>query len=231
MNVALVVDTSGSMAYGSGSGIAPSGRSYTGMPGGGGGVTKFQYATYLAAGLAYLTSKQGDAPGLALVDERVRESLAPRTRPAHLRRVMQVLEGARPHGDTSLAGALADAAAMFTRRGIVVLISDLLDEPQRLLRALVYFRHRGHDVIVLHVLDPAEVHFSFRGPVVFEDMESGDKLLTEADDIRRAYRQEFVTWQGALEDGCRKAGMDYVLTTTDETFYRALSAYLGRRAR
>lgn len=213
MNVALVVDTSGSMAYGSGA------------------VTKFQYATYLAAGLAYLSSKQGDAPGLALVDQRLRERLAPGTRPAHLRRVMQVLEEAQPGGDTSLAEALADAAAMLTRRGIVVLISDLLDEPERLLRALAYFRHRGHDVIVLHVLDPAEVDFSFRGPMIFEDMEDGEKLLTEADDIRRAYRQEFAAWQGRLEDGCRKAGMDYALMTTDETFYRALSAYLGRRAR
>lgn len=215
MNVLLVADVSGSMGYGSADG----------------GVTKFQYATYLAAGLAYLTSKQGDAPGLALVDEHLRERLAPRTRPAHLKRLMQSLEAARPGGDTSLADALAETAATFTRRGIVVLISDLLDEPERLLRALVYFRHRGHDVIVLHVLDPAEVSFSFRGPVIFEDLEQGEKLLTEADDIRRAYLQEFRAWQGGLEDGCRRAGLDYALMTTDEPFHRALSAYLGRRAR
>jgi len=233
MNVLLVADVSGSMGYGSGgaNGVAPSGRSYTGTPEEGGGVTKFQYATYLAAGLAYLTSKQGDAPGLALVDERLRERLAPRTRPAHLKRLMQSLEEAQPGGDTSLADALAETAAAFTRRGIVVLISDLLDEPERLLRALVYFRHRGHDVIVLHVLDPAEVSFSFRGPVIFEDLEDGEKLLTEADDIRKAYLQEFGAWQGGLEDGCRWAGLDYALMSTAEPFHRALSAYLGRRAR
>lgn len=213
MNVVLVTDVSGSMDYGSGP------------------VTKLQYATYLAAGLAYLTSRQGDAPGLALVDERLREALPPRTRPAHLGRLMQVLEGVRAGGETALAAALAETAATFTRRGIIVIISDLLDEAERLLRALVYFRHRGHDVIVLQVLDPREVDFRFRGPVVFEELERGERLLTEADDIRRAYRREFDHWRGSLEDGCRHAGIDYAWLTTDQPFYRALSAYLGRRAR
>lgn len=213
MNVALVVDVSGSMDYGSGA------------------VTKFQYATYLAAGLAYLTSSQNDAPGLALVDDHLRDRLPPRTKPAHLSRLLQVLEDAQPGGETSLAATLAETAAIYTRRGIIVLISDLLDDPERLLRSLIYFRHRGHDVIVLHVLDPAEVSFGFHGPVIFEDLEQGEHLLTETDDIRRAYQHEFSTWQGTLEDGCRKAGMDYALMTTSEPFHRALNAYLGRRAR
>lgn len=217
MNVMLVVDVSGSMGYGSG--------------GEAGGVTKFQYATYLAAGLAYLTSRQGDAPGLALVADSLRERLAPGTRPAHLKRLLQVLEETQPGGETSLAAALAETAATVNRRGLVVLISDLLEDAERLLRALAYFRHRGHDVIVLQVLDPAEVAFNFRGPLVFEDLENGERLLTEADDLRRAYREEFRRWQGGLEDGCRKAGMDYALMTTQEPFHRALSAYLGRRAR
>jgi len=213
MNVALVVDVSGSMGYGTGA------------------VTKLQYATYLAAGLAYLTSRQNDAPGLALVDTRVREKFMPRTRPAHLKRLLQALEEVRAGAETSLAEALAETAALFTRRGIVVLISDLLDDPERLLRSLVYFRHRGHDVVVLHVLDPAEVQFSFRGPVIFEDLESGERLLTETDDIRRAYRREFMEYQARLSQGCRGAGIDYELMSTAEPFYRALSAYLGRRAR
>lgn len=211
MNVALVVDVSGSMGYSSDT------------------VTKLQYASYLAAGLAYLTTRQNDAPGLALVDRRVREKYLPRTRPAHLQRLWAALQAAQPGEDTALSEALAEAAATFTRRGIVVLISDLLDDPERVLRSLLYFRHRGHDVIVLQVLDPAEVKFDFHGPVVFEDLETHETLLTETDDVRAAYRRQFAIYQTQLSEGCRSAGIDYELMTTDQPFARALSAYLARR--
>lgn len=211
MNVVLIVDCSGSMGYGSGP------------------VTKLQYATYLAAGLAYLTTQQGDAPGLALVDTGLRRSLAPRTRPAHLTRILHELDQARAGGETSLAAALAETTPGLSRRGIVVLISDLLDEVEAVLRALVYFRHRGHDVIVWHVLDPVEKELPLRGPVIFEDLETGEKLLTEVDDVRRTYLREMAAFCTRLSDGCRAAGIDYAQMTTSDTFYRALSAYLARR--
>jgi uncharacterized protein (DUF58 family) len=240
MNVMLVLDLSGSMGYGSGE------------------ITKLQYGSYLAAGLAYLTSRQGDAPGLALIADGVRERLMPRTRPAHLRRLWDTLEAAatrvgrpvpwppgpgggqgtgRPtrtesgHDDFAIADGLADVAPLLARRGIIVLISDLLEPPDRLLRGLRYFRHRGHDVIVLQVLDEAEVNFPFRGAVEFQDLESGRRLRTETGDVRASYLREFARHQEALRDGCRSAGMDYQLMRTDEPFSRALTAYLGHRMR
>jgi len=234
MSVMLVLDASGSMQYGSGE------------------VTKAQYGSYLAAGLAYLTSRQGDAPGLALVDAGgVAEKLMPRTRPAHLRRLWDALEGAtvgrglvsrpdtdgmgrgtspRPTDDTgAIADGLADVAALLSRRGILVLISDLLEPPDRLLRALRYFRHRRHDVIVLQVLDEAEVNFPFRGAVEFQDLEDGRRLRTEIADIRRGYLAGFQQHQETIREGCRTAGLDYELMLTTEPFGRALTAYLGRR--
>jgi len=231
MSVMLVLDTSGSMQYASGE------------------ITKVQYGSYLAAGLAYLTSRQGDAPGLALVDGRATYRLMPRTRPAHLRRLWETLEtggrvpaslrdanpgnasrsDAGTRDDATIAASLAEVATLLTRRGILVLISDLLEPPERLLRALRYFRHRGHDVIVMQVLDEAEVNFPFRGAVEFQDLEDGRRVRTEIADIRRGYLEGLQAHQEAIRDGCRTAGLDYELMTTTEPFGRALTAYLGRR--
>lgn len=213
MSVLLVLDASGSMGYGSG------------------GVTKLQYASYLAAGLAYLTVSQGDAPGLAVFDTAVRSWLAPLARPAHVRRIWDALDSVGAGGETGLSAALAEAASAMRRRGVIVLLSDLLDEPERVLRSLAYFRHRGHDAIVFQVLDEAEASFPFRGPTVFEDLESGERLATESDDIRVAYRRELQAFMGQLRDGCRAVGIDYQTLVTDEPFDRALRAYLARRAR
>jgi uncharacterized protein (DUF58 family) len=213
MNVLLAVDVSGSMGYRSGA------------------VSKLQFGSYLAAGLAYLTVSQGDATGLVVFDAAVRESLPCLSRPAHLRRVWDVLDTASPGGETGLSGALAQTATSLSRRGIVVLVSDLLDEPERVLRSLAYFRHRGHDVIVFHVLDPAEVAFHFRGPTIFQDLETSERLRTESQDIRASYLRELQAFTGQLRDGCRRASVDYQQLTTDEPFDRALRAYLARRAR
>jgi uncharacterized protein (DUF58 family) len=213
MNVLLAVDASGSMGYRSGA------------------VSKLQFASYLAAGLAHLTVSQGDAIGLVTFDAAVRESLPCLSRPAHLRRVWGVLDAVSPGGETGLSEALAQTAASLSRRGIVVLVSDLLEEPERVLRSLAYFRHRGHDVIVFHVLDPAELSFQFRGPTIFQDLETSDRLRTESQDIRASYLRELEAFTEQLRDGCRRASVDYQQLTTDEAFDRALRAYLSRRGR
>jgi len=136
----------------------------------------------------------------------------------------------RPTDDTgAIADGLADVAALLSRRGILVLISDLLEPPDRLLRALRYFRHRRHDVIVLQVLDEAEVNFPFRGAVEFQDLEDGRRLRTEIADIRRGYLAGFQQHQETIREGCRTAALDYELMLTTEPFGRALTAYLGRR--
>lgn len=118
---------------------------------------------------------------------------------------------------------------MLSRRGILVLISDLLEPPDRLLRSLRYFRHRGHDVIVLQVLDEAEVNFTFRGAIEFLDLEDGRRVRTEIADIKRGYLEQLRVHQETIREGCRSTGLDYELMLTNEPFGRALTAYLGRR--
>ncbi len=213
MCVYLLVDGSNSMGYGSGT------------------VTKLQYATYLAAGLAYLASVQRDAPSLALFDTEVTEQLPALTSSAHLRRLFEVLDSAEAGRETDISQALEQATIALKRRGIVVLLSDLLDDPRHTLRALGYFRHHGHDVIVFHVLDPAELSFDFRGPLTFEDMETGQQMNTDATALRAEYLGQLRRFCGALRDGCMQRHIDYEVMDTSRPFGQALVAYLAKRQR
>ncbi len=211
LNVHLLLDASASMAYGSGA------------------VTKLQYAACLAAGLAYLAIKQRDAAGLMVFDHEVREHLMPATKRSHLALIFERLQAVEPRAETDLSSALQVAAQRLKRRGIVVLLSDLLDEPARVLRALSHFRHRGHDVIVLHVLDDDELRFNFRGPVRFRDLETGQRLLTEATLVREQYLGALQSFAAEYRRGCRERHLDYALVDTSVPYDRALTAYLAKR--
>ena len=212
LNVHLLVDVSRSMDYG-----AP--------------VTKLQYATHLAAALAYLATRQRDATSLCLFDAEVREFLEPQTTATHLRRIFDALDAAHAGEDTDIATVLGSVAQSVKRRGLVVLISDLLDEAEPVLRALGYFRHRGHDVAVLQVMDPTELHFSFRGVTQFEDLETGARLTAEPSQARAEYLHALGQFIATIRDGCRERHIDHQLLDTGEPFDAALAAYLGRRAR
>jgi uncharacterized protein (DUF58 family) len=222
LNVHLMVDVSGSMNYG-----AP--------------VRKLEYAAYLAAGLAYLATHQRDATGLLLFDHRLRLQLPPHTKPAHLQRIFDSLDalcqGALPPADddlsreTDLTTALEAATPTITRRGLVVVISDLLDDLDRVLRALAYLRHRGHDVMVLQVMDAEELEFRFRGPALFEDLETGQRLAAQPEQLRRDYLRALHDFLAQVRDGCRKLAIDQELLNTSRPFDQALTAYLGRRNR
>lgn len=192
-------------------------------------VTKLDYARYLCAGLAYLAIKQRDAAALITFDAQVRERLPALTKRAHLQRIFDTLDAVEPGRDTDVAAALEQVAATLKRRGVIVLLSDLLDEPENLLRALGYFRHQGHDVILLHVMTPAERHFDYRGPTLFEDLESGERLLSDAQEIRADYLAALQQFMVALRDGCRQRRIDYQLLDTSRPYDEALTAYLGRR--
>lgn len=211
LNVYLLVDASGSMNYG-----AP--------------VRKLQYATYLAAALAYLATRQRDATGLVIFDSAMPVELAPQTKPAHLQRIFDALDQVQAGRQTRIAAALELAVPLIRRRGLVVLISDLLDEVEPVLRALGYFRHRGHDVMVLQVLDRTELRFEFTGPTIFEDLETGERLLTDAGEVRAEYLRALQTFTAQVREGCRDRHIDHELLDTSRPFDQALTAYLARRA-
>jgi len=209
----LVVDASGSMGYGTT------------------GLTKLQYASYLAASLAYLLLHQKDSTGLAVFTDRVETYVPPRSSPAHLSVLLRHLDRLRPGGDTDLAGTFHALAERIKRRGLVIIISDLWDDQSRVLSALRHFRHRKHEVLVFHVIDPNERDFAYRSPVVLRDMESGREMTLDPRVVGGEYRRGFDEHCRAFERGCREGLVDYHRLTTDTPFDRALFSYLERRHR
>jgi uncharacterized protein (DUF58 family) len=210
----LAVDVSESMAY----------RPQSGA------WTKYDYATSLAAALAYLALQQRDHVGVAVFDESIRRWIRPSRQPQTWKTVIQSLHQAVGPRKTGIRAVLDDAAQRLERRALIVLISDLLDDPDEIISGLKHLRHRGHDVIVLHVLDTEELSFPFSGPMLFEGMEAGGRLLTDPADLREQYMDELGRFTGALRQSCRALQSDYELMATDSPLDVALSRFLATRA-
>ncbi len=208
----LVLDTSESMTYRSGE------------------VSKLDYASYIAASLAHLTLTQRDAGALALFDHEPYQVLRPNTNPAHLRNVCRLLETARTEGKTQMGQTLHELADRFPRRGITLLLSDCFDRVDEILSGLKHLRYKGHDLIVMNVLDPSEVEFPFSDPTMFEGLEAYPELLVEPRSLRRRYLEEMERFQNGLKRGCRDLTADCVLMNTGQPLDVALSAYLATRA-
>jgi uncharacterized protein (DUF58 family) len=208
----LLVDSSASMGYSSGE------------------VSKLQYAQYLAASLAFLGVRQHDSVGLGAFDEEMVEHVPPSSRSGHLRTVLGVLERLVPGRGTALSAQLHRMAELLTRRGIVVLISDLYDEPERVMEGLEHLRFRGNDVIVFQVMDPQELDFEFIEPVVLEDSETEEQLHVLPDIVRDEYLRAMQAHIEALKDGAARNRIDYELLRTNEPLDAALFSYLGRRS-
>lgn len=211
----IVLDASASMGYGA-------------RPG---AFSKLDYACRLAACLAYFMMGQRDAAGLAIFDARIRALHPPRLRHSHLQRILTELEQTRPGGETRIADCLHTIAEGLKRRGLVILISDLLDDPAAILSALQHFRFQGHDVIVLHVMDKSELEFDFDTLTEFTDLETGESLLVSPESMRGHYRARLDRFLTALAKGCAGIRADYKLFNTTTPLDIALSEYLYRRSR
>ena len=208
----LLVDASGSMGYR------------------GKHTSKFQYAQYVAASLAYLMLHQRDAVGLALHDTQVRQLIKPRATSKHLLLVLQALEQARPGGETALAPLWHQVAGRLKQRGLVVILSDCFEDTPALLRALQHLRHRRHEVLLFHILAPEEIEFPFKKWTQFRNLEvAGHKLLVDPQRLRKEYRHNFDTFCKELRDAAGKARVDYHQMRTDDPVERALGIYLTRR--
>jgi uncharacterized protein (DUF58 family) len=195
-------------------------------------LTKFEYSICLAAALCYLMIHQQDPVGLITFEERIRDCLPPRSKRTQLGAVLSLLARLRPTGKTSLAGSLAQIAAMLRHRSLVMLFSDLLADPQPVHKALRRLRHRGHDVILFHVLDEAEAGFPFDGMIEFEEPETRDKLQVDASSFRADYLAEVRRFCEEYRRECLQTGVDYVGLNTSMPFDKALMEYLAsRRAR
>jgi uncharacterized protein (DUF58 family) len=194
-----------------------------------GGVTKFQYARLLAASIAHLVSRQGDAVGLTTFADGLRSYLPSRGGQAHLRSLLLTLGRTEPAGQTQTATALARVLDLLKRRGLVVLISDLYDESPEVEQALKRAAHIGHEVILFHVLSRDEVELPFRGDVEIEDAESRRRVLAGAA-TAADYRRDFDAFLERWRSRCAQYGIDYTRVSTDMPLDTALRGYLLRRA-
>jgi uncharacterized protein (DUF58 family) len=195
-------------------------------------LNKFEYAICLAAALSYLMVHQQDPVGLVTFDEKIRQSLPPKSKRTQLGHILSLLANLKPAGKTNIGHSLTQLAAMLRHRSLVMLFSDLLSDPAPIIQALRRLRHGGHDVILFHVLDEAEVKFPFDGMVEFEDPESLEKLQIDASAFRRDYVSELESFRELYRRECFQSGIDYVPLDTSMQFDRALTEYLvSRRAR
>jgi uncharacterized protein (DUF58 family) len=191
--------------------------------------TKLNYGEHLTAALTFLMLEQRDAVGLALFDDRIRTLLPPKSVRSYLGMILSELERTQPSGRTGIGGALHHLAERMKRRGLVLLISDLMDEPKEILSGLKHFRWDGHEVIVFHVLDPLEITFAFPQDARFHDLETNEILVTQPWHLRQAYRRAMSGFLDEIKAGCRENGVDYNLFETNRPYDYALMEYLNKR--
>lgn len=192
---------------------------------------KLLYAIHLAAALGYLVTKQQDAVGLGIITDSLQHLRPARARRSHLVELLAALAATKPGGTTGLARGVSAALARIPHRGLVVLISDLLTDTPAVLEALHQIRFRGHDLIVMHVLDAAETQFRFDGSIRLEDPETGDTLLADAAAVRERYLSSVAAWRGELHDRITALRADYVPLDTSMPFDKALIEFLAQRQR
>jgi uncharacterized protein (DUF58 family) len=209
----FVLDTSGSMAFGSA------------------GISKIEYARKLAGSLGYLAVQQGDAVGISCVAKGIVRSLPPTRSPAHLPAFFNALEQAKADGETQLASVLHELAETIRQRALVIILSDLFVEPELLRGCFQHLRFRKHDVAVFHLLDPLEVSFDFRRPMRFLDMEGGPAIFAEPNDIADRYHQAVQMYLDALKAVVLESAVDFHRVSLDEDYEPVLGRFLIGRAR
>lgn len=192
-------------------------------------LTKFDYGVCLAAALAYLMVHQQDPVGLMTFGEKLESSLPPKSKRTQLGTILSVLSKAQPTGLTDLAGNLKRIASMIRHKSLLMIFSDLLCDTEPVLQALHLLRHAGHDVILFHILDEAEVSFPFDGLIEFEDPESSEKLTLDAAGMRVDYLETLKQLRETYKRECLAMGTDYVVLDTSLPFDRALVEYLSQR--
>tara|TARA_B100000401_G_scaffold315135_1_gene217614 strand:- start:641 stop:1540 length:900 start_codon:yes stop_codon:yes gene_type:complete len=210
----IILDKSSSMNYGSNN-----------------NMLKFDYAKTLSASLAYLMIKQQDAVGLATFDEEIIDYIPPKSKIGHLNYLLNVLHSSKVKGDTKISPILHSLAESIKKRGLIILISDLLDDPNEVINGLRHFRHKGHEVIIFHVLDDNEINFNFNGATNFIDSEDGTNIKTDPRHIKKEYMRTFSEFCGVYKKECSQNNIDYIKVNTSDTLEKSLIDYLIKRSK
>jgi uncharacterized protein (DUF58 family) len=193
-------------------------------------VSKFEYATYVAASLAYLLLRQQDAVGIALFDDRVRNLVPPSSSPSHLQTLLGALDSPKLEEKTDVGAIFHEFADRIKKKALILVVSDLFDDIEHVKRGLKHLRYKNHEVIVFHVLDHDELTFPFQRMTLFEGLESLPELLANPQSLRDAYLEEIGSFLGEVRKVCRDNRIDYVKLDTEDKLDVALSAYLASRA-
>lgn len=209
----ILIDASGSMQYTSTK------------------ISKLEYASYIAASLAYLLIKQRDSVGLVTFTQTLDQYIPPRSNPAHLKVLLHAIDKIVPLGDTNLANTFHKLAEKIKRRGLVIILSDLFDNKENVLSALKHFRHKKHEVLVFHVLDKNELDFSFSQPLILKDLETKKEITLDPRVIRKQYQKTLTQYFSDFNVRCREYMIDYNQITTNTPLDRALFEYLQKRNR
>lgn len=209
----ILLDISGSMKYGSGE------------------ITKIDYSSYLAASLSYLMLKQRDAVGLSLFSDRIVKYIPPRSVQTYLLHILKELDHIEPTGETNVSPVFHTLAERIKRRGLVIIISDLFDNPENIVSGLKHFRHKNHEVLVFHIMDPFEHSFAFNKEAIFLDMETNDEINTLPWHIRTEYKIQVNKMLNYYRKICRENSIDYIHLSTETPLDEALSEYLIKRKR
>jgi uncharacterized protein (DUF58 family) len=196
-----------------------------------GEVSKLEYGSYLAAALTYLLLKQNDAVGLTLFDSDVRQHLPAKARPTQFRRVLDLLEKAQPGEETNVGAVLHRVAERIKRRGLVIVISDLIDNEAAIAHGLQHFRHDHHEVLVFHIMDDAELTFPFDRLTRFKDMEGGGRLTANPKSLRASYLARINAFTDRVKKDCLERRISYNLANTKQPYDVFLAACLDKRSR
>ncbi len=208
----ILLDKSGSMGYGS-------------------KLSKLEYAKYLSASLAYMLFKQKDGVGIITFDTEIKEMSLPSAKRINFMKILEVIEKAKPGGETSLSFVLFQLAQKLKRRGLVILLSDLFDDPESVIKSLRSFRCRKHEILIFQILDLDEHKFPFKEAAIFCDLESGDKLVVQPETMRAAYQKKFSNLLNNYRRRLLESYIDYEVLYTNTPYDKALFSYLQKRSK
>ena len=209
----ILLDTSASMDYSSG------------------GLSKLNYGVTLASALSYFIMRQRDAVGLITFDDQVRDYIPAKCRQPHLMHILRTLSTLEPGTKTDVVKPLTDLAASLTKKSIVILITDMLDDEERIINTLQNLRGMGNDIITFQIMDDAELNFPFNEASEFIDMESNESYITSPAAIRKAYLNNLNEFLSYCKKKCQSSGVDYCLLNTAEPLDEALTSYMSKRAK
>lgn len=195
----------------------------------GAALSKLEYAQCVCASLCYLILQQQDSVGLVTFDREIRALVRASSNPSHLKQLLHVMEESVPERKGAMGPIFHDLSERLKKRGIVLILSDLFDDVGSLLAGLKHLRHRRHEVILFHVLDPYEIDFPFQQTTLFKGLEGMPDVLTDPKSLRRAYQREFHDFVHEVKRGCRAQRIDYIEMRTDQPLDVALSSYLASR--